>query len=150
MKKFFILFCSLLVGLVSFSFTKSIDEKILQVFKSSFPAAEEVSWYESKETFIASFKENGVRTRVVYKRNGQITNLTRSYNENNLPYSVQFRMKQQYPDKKIFGVIEMITSDEKSSVTEYNIKLEDEKYWYTVQMDSDGGTTVLEKFKKSH
>jgi hypothetical protein len=43
----------------------------------------------------------------------------------------------------------MITSDGNSSVTEYNIKLEDEKNWYTVQMDSDGSTTVLEKFKKS-
>jgi hypothetical protein len=149
MKKFFILFCSLLVGIVSFAFTQSIDEKILQVFKSSFPAAEEVNWYESKETFIVSFKENGVRTRVVYKTNGQITNLTRSYNENNLPYPVQFRIKQQYPDKKIFGVIEMTTSDGNSSVTEYNIKLEDDKNWYTVQMDSDGSTTVLEKFKKS-
>jgi hypothetical protein len=149
MKKFFILFSSLLVGILSFAFTQSIDEKVLQEFKSSFPSAEEVNWYESKETFIVSFKESGVRTRAVYKKNGQITNLTRSYNESNLPYPVQFRIKQQYPDKKIFGVIEMITSDGNSSVTEYNIKLEDEKNWYTVQMDSDGSTTVLEKFKKS-
>jgi hypothetical protein len=149
MKKFFILFCSLMVGLASFALNPSIDEKLLQAFKTSFPTAEEVNWYESKETFIVSFKENGVRTRVVYKSNGQISNLTRSYNESNLPYPVQFSIKQQYPDKKIFGVIEMITSDGNSTITEYNIKLEDDKNWYTVQMDSDGATTVLEKFKKS-
>lgn len=43
----------------------------------------------------------------------------------------------------------MITTDGRSSITEYNIKLEDEKNWYTIQMDSDGGMTVMEKFRKS-
>lgn len=43
MKKFFILFCSLVVGIGYFSFNQStIDEKILQVFRTSFPTAEEV------------------------------------------------------------------------------------------------------------
>jgi hypothetical protein len=150
MKKFLIIFCSLMLGMGSFAFTqKAIDDKLLQTFKTSFPNAEEVNWFESKETNIVSFKENGVRTRAVYKRNNQLQTLTRSYNETNLPYPIQFKIKQYYPDKKIYGVIEMTTNDENLSITEYNIKLEDEKNWYTVQMDRDGGMTIVEKFKKS-
>src|SRR5690242_10649639 len=112
MKKFFILFCSLLMGIGSFAFTpQNIDEKLLQIFKTSFPTAEDVNWFEAKDTYIVSFKENGVRTRAVYERNGKLHNLTRSYNESNLPYPIQLRIKQWYPDKKIFGVVEMITND---------------------------------------
>ena len=144
------IFSSLMLGMVSFAFTqKAIDEKLLHTFKASFPNAEEVNWFESRETNIVSFKENGVRTRAVYKRNNQLQNLTRSYNETNLPYPIQFKIKQYYPDKKIYGVIEMTTNDENLSITEYNIKLEDEKNWYTVQMDREGGMTIVEKFKKS-
>ena len=151
MKKFFILFCSLLMGIASFAFTqKPIDEKLLQTFKTSFPTAEEVNWYEAKDTYIVSFKENGVRTRAVYERNGKLHNLTRSYNDSNLPYPIQLRIKQTYPDKKIYGVVEMTTNEGSLSITEYNIKLEDEKNWYTVQMDRDGVMTIVEKFKKAN
>jgi hypothetical protein len=85
MKKFFILFCSLVVGIGSFSFNQStIDERYYR-FSGPFPTAEEVNWFETKETWIVSFKENGVRTRAVYNRNGQLHNLSRSYSETNLP-----------------------------------------------------------------
>lgn len=151
MKKSLILICSLLMGIGSFAFThQNIDEKLLQTFKTSFPTAEEVNWFEAKDTYIVSFKENGVRTRAVYDRNSRLRNLTRNYNESNLPYPVQLKIKQWYPDKKIFGVIEMITNDGNTSITEYNIKLEDEKNWYTVQMDRDGVMTIVEKFKKAN
>lgn len=151
MKKFLILFCSLLMGIGSFAFTpQNIDEKLLQVFKTSFPTAEEVNWFEAKDTWIVSFKENGIRTRAVYDRNSRLRNLTRSYNESNLPYGVKLKIKEWYPDKSIFGVIEMITNDGNTSITEYNIKLEDEKNWYTVQMDRDGVMTIVEKFKKAN
>ena len=150
MKKFLMIFCSLMLGVGSFAFTqKAIDDRILQTFKASFPTAEEVNWYEQKETWIVSFVEKGVRTRAVYEKNAHLHNLTRSYNEANLPYPVQLQIKQRYPDKKIFGVVEMTTNEESLTITEYNIKLEDEKYWYTVQMDRDGAMTIVEKFKNA-
>ena len=149
MKKFFILFCSLLLGTVSFAFSLTIDEKLLQAFKISFPNAEEVNWYESKDAYVASFKENGVRARAVYKRDGQLRSLVRSYNEENLPYPVQFKVKQDYPDKKIFGVVELTVTENNFTATEYHIKMEDEKNWYTVVMDSDGFLTVTERFRKA-
>ena len=150
MKKFLMIFCSLMLGMGSFAFTqKAIDDKILQTFKTSFPAAEEVNWFEQKDNYIVSFVEKGVRTRAVYERNAHLHNLTRSYNESNLPYPVQLQIKQRYPDKKIYGVVEMTTNEESLTITEYNIKLEDEKYWYTVQMDRDGAMTIVEKFKKA-
>ncbi|MEO5563366.1 MAG: hypothetical protein ABIR18_08025 [Chitinophagaceae bacterium] len=150
MKKFFILFCSLMIGISSFANANNIDEKLLQAFKTNFPAAEEVTWIESKDLYIVNFKEKAVRTRIVYQKDGRMRNMTRSYREQDLPYHIHFKMGQEYPDKKIFGVIElMVVSDSNDYYsTEYYIKLEDEKNWYTVKVDTDGLMSVTEKFRK--
>jgi len=44
----------------------------------------------------------------------------------------------------------MTTNEGSLSITEYNIKLEDEKNWYTVQMDREGEMKIIEKFKKAN
>lgn len=150
MKKLLVLSGVLFTGVIAFArFGGGIDEKLLQVFKTSFPAAQEVKWHESNGLYIANFKEDGIRVRATYKKDAVLAQLIRSYQQDRLPYFIQFRVHEQFPRKKIFGVIEVVTKLADQSVIEYYIKLEDARNWTTIRIDGDGEITVVEKFKKS-
>jgi hypothetical protein len=149
MKKFIVLFVAVLTTAAAFALDP--DEKLLQVFKTSFPNAQEVIWHEFPETYIANFTENGIRSKISYRKDGTLVQLTRTYQDQNLPYHINLKVKEQYPGKKIFGVVELLTKSdtENFSILEYYIKLEDEKTWTTVKVDNDGEMTVVEKYKKA-
>jgi hypothetical protein len=152
MKKFLIVFATLLIGLSSFAFSpKEIDEKLIQVFKTSFPNAVSVNWSESPESYVVNFFENGIRSRVIYQKDGSFVHFTRYYQEENLPFSVRFKVTKLYPERKIFGVVEVSTvSDEQNSAfVEYYVKMEDQKSWVTVKVDSEGYVKVVDKFRKA-
>ena len=150
MKRLLVVFYSLLIGLGSFANDPvKIDEKLVQSFNNNFPNATEVSWFEAPKFIIVNFTEKGIRSKITYQKDGTISQFTRSYTEQNLPYNIQFKIKRKYPEKKIFGVTEFLSGDEGHSTTEYYIKLEDDKNWITVKSDADGGLTVVEKYRKA-
>src|ERR1700704_3608903 len=110
MKKFLIVFATLLIGLSSFAFSpKEIDEKLIQTFKTNFPNAVSVSWAELPESYVVNFVENGLRSRVIYQKDGSFVHFTRYYQEKDLPFFVRFKVTKLYPNKKIFGVVEIST-----------------------------------------
>ncbi|OQP61280.1 hypothetical protein A3860_06100 [Niastella vici] len=148
MKKLFILFSALLL---SFSLlARDPEDKLIRTFNTSFPKAEHVQWYELPKAWVVNFVADGIRSRVVYLKDGKATEFTRYYFESNLPFLIHSRVKEAYPDKKIFGVVEVsiMTENSNTSRTEYFVKLEDEKSWMTVKSDIEGNLTVTEKYKK--
>ncbi|MGZ5190893.1 MAG: hypothetical protein ACXWCZ_07710, partial [Flavisolibacter sp.] len=87
MKKFFILFSALIMGVQSFGFSPvEIDQKIQKTFDSSFPNAKEVNWLENKNSYEVSFIQNGIRSRVYYPKDNSFVRLTRYFKEENLAY----------------------------------------------------------------
>lgn len=148
MKKFIFILSSLLL---SFSlFARDPDENLIKVFSSSFPKAEQVHWYEMPKAWVVNFVADGIRSRVVYLKDGKATEFTRYYFEQNLPFVIRSKVKEAYPDKNIFGVIEVsILTETGASQLQYFIKLEDAKSWLTVKSDNDGNLTVEEKYKKA-
>lgn len=147
MKKFIFILSSLLL---SFSlFARDPDETLIKVFSSSFPKAEQVHWYEMPKAWVVNFVADGIRSRVVYLKDGKATEFTRYYFEQNLPFVIRSKVKEAYPNKNIFGVIEVsILTETGASQLEYHIKLEDAKSWLTVKSDTDGNLTIEEKYKK--
>lgn len=148
MKKLFILFSALLL---SFSLiARDPEDKLIKTFNTSFPKAEHVQWYELPKAWVVNFVADGIRSRVVYLKDGKATEFTRYYFESNLPFLIRSRIKDAYPDKKIFGVVEVSIMTENSNTTriEYFVKLEDEKSWMTVKSDIEGNLSVTEKYKK--
>ena len=148
MKKFIIIISSLLL---SFSlFARDPEENLIKVFSSSFPKAENVHWYEMPKAWVVNFVTDGIRSRVVYLKDNKVTEFTRYYFEQNLPFLIRSKVKETYPNKNIFGVIEVsIITENGASRLEYFIKLEDAKGWMTVKSDNDGNLTVEEKYKKA-
>lgn len=148
MKRLFILSLSLLISLGSIAFTATnIDEKLVRLFKASFPDATEVVWYEFPETFTVHFVEDGIRNRISYWKDGQLVEFIRYYQERALPPFIRYCVKKKYPDQTIFGVVEISTASDYSNVT-YYIKMEDAKTWFTVKVDGNGACNMVEKFKK--
>ncbi len=146
MKKLFSLFYSLIIGIFSFALPpRNVNEKLLETFKESFPKAEQVNWKELPETYIVNFVEDGIRSVIVYEKDGTFISSTRYYFEQNLPYYLLVNIKKKYPEKKIFGIIEVSTPTGIS----YFIKMEDHSVWTTFKMDSDGNLTLVEKLKKA-
>ena len=152
MKKFLIVFATLLIGLSSFAFSpREIDEKLIQTFNTNFPNAVSVSWTELPESYVVNFVENGIRSRIIYQKDGSFVHFTRYYQEQNLPFFVRFKVTKLYPNKKIFGVVEISTVSEQENIllVEYYVKMEDEKSWLTVKVDSDGYLKVVDKYRKA-
>jgi hypothetical protein len=146
MKKIIALFYPVLLGLHSMGFgTKNVNEKVLQIFKESFPSAKEVVWTESGDSYTVNFLEGSIRTRITYDKDGGFISSLRYYQENNLPYYLLANLKRKFPEKKIFGITEVATEDE----IEYYVKMEDGKVWLTVKLDSEGHLSFVEKYRKA-
>jgi len=148
MKKFIFILASLFI---SFSLlARDPDETLIKTFSSSFPKAEQVHWYEMPKAWVVNFVADGIRSRIVYLKDGKATEFTRYYFEKDLPFVIRSKVKEAYPNKNIFGVIEVsILTETGTSQLAYHIKLEDEKSWLTVKSDNDGNLTVEEKYKKA-
>src|SRR5687767_7018265 len=103
MKKLFVLFSSILILTSSFTYRPpSVDEQLLRSFAINFPNAKKVIWQELQEAYIVSFIEDGIRIRITYLRNGDVTHLIRYYQEENLPLDIRFTIKQKFPSKTIY------------------------------------------------
>jgi len=154
MKKLFIIFSALLISFSLIARDRDpggIDEKLLQSFNTSFPTAEQVHWYEMPKAYVVNFVSGGIRSRVVYLKDGKVSEFTRYYLEGNLPFLIRSRVKEAYADKKIFGVVEVTTVTEggNNSTVVYYVKLEGDKYWLTVKSDNEGNLVVVEKYRKA-
>jgi hypothetical protein len=151
MKKLSLMFTALLFSAVIFAADPGgIDENLIRSFNSSFPKAEKVNWYELPKTYVVNFVENGIRGRIEYQKNGQFTKYTRYYTSEHLPFVVQSSIKKTYPNKTIYGVIEVSTVPEpgNQSKVDYYVKMQDARYWTTVKADMDGHLRMVDRYKK--
>ena len=123
----------------------TISDKLLEVFRRTFPDASQVKWIEQPDSYLVTFKQNDILTKVNYDKEGNFVSSLRYYSEKNLPVSIICHLQKEYPGKSVFGVTEVATE----YTTEYYIKLQDDKNWYTIHSDSQGNLEKIEKFRKA-
>lgn len=145
MKKILFVMSFLVAGFGSIAAPNTIDEKLIRMFRQTYPDAVQVSWTEYPETNAVYFAEEGVKSTILFKKDGTLLRATRYYKEANLPFYLVDAIRGKYPEKKIYSVTEVSSPFN----IDYYIKLEDAKNWITVQMDSDGNSRVIEKFRKA-
>lgn len=145
MKKFLIAVLFVISGFVSVAAGKSINEKLVQTFRASYPNAVHVDWHEYPETYAVYFEVDSVRSNIIFSKNGTFIKAFRYYGEDYLPYYLAAAIHGKYPKMKIHDVTEVSTPD----YIEYYIKLEDAKIWMTIKMDSEANITRLDKFRKA-
>ena len=152
MKKFIIMLSALFlcISLIARDPGPGEKDELIKTFTTSFPKAERVHWYEMPKAWVVNFVTDGVRSRIVYTKDGKVTEFTRYYFETNLPFLIRSKIKEAYPAKSIFGVVEVsVMTEGGASKMDYYIKLEDEKYWSTIQSDNEGNLRLVERYKKA-
>jgi hypothetical protein len=123
----------------------AVSERLMKTFKESFPNAEKVIWDKSQDFYTVSFVQQGILNRITYEKNGDFASAIRYYTERNLPYYLIDVVKNKYTREKIYGVTEVTTP----AGILYYIKLESPKYWLTILLDSEGVSTVQDKYRKA-
>jgi hypothetical protein len=123
----------------------TVSDKLLSVFQRTFPDAIEVKWAEQPTGYMVSFKQHDILTKVLYDKDGNFVGSFRYYAANNLPVTIICRLEKDYSGKSVFGVTEVTNENG----TDYYIKLQDDKYWYTIYSDSSGNMEKIEKYRKA-
>jgi len=122
-----------------------INEKVLQAFKQTFTAAQNVTWHEYDGYTQANFDVEKVQVRAQYASDGKLIRTIRYYSEKELLPNIVAKLKKKYGNKEIAGVTESSSDDEVSFV----INIKDEKHWYIVTTDVYGNAQKIEKFKRA-
>lgn len=125
--------------------TPKVDEKVLKCFASSFPKADKITWYEESDCFLVYFTNDDVKCRMWYSKDGNVLKTIRYYSEQSLCPFMLTKIKQNFPDKTVYGITEVSTD----SGVNYNIILEDEKKWYHVTIDTNGTVRLDKKYNKA-
>ncbi|MBO9199962.1 MULTISPECIES: hypothetical protein [Niastella] len=120
------------------------NEKVLKAFNETFSTATEVRWEEFPKYFAVSFVSGGIRSKVNYDKEGNMISSLRYYNPQLLPLYILNKVSTENSKKKLFGVTEATVGGN----ILYYIKMEDNNNWYTLKVDVDGNTQLIEKYKK--
>lgn len=80
----------------------------------------------------------------MFDNSGKLIRTIRYYNENHLPSTIIYKLKNKYAGREIYGVTE-VTNTEGIS---YNVVLRDSKNIYNVAVSNDGSITLASKFKR--
>src|SRR5688572_19149443 len=121
------------------------NEKVLKAFNETFTSVQEVRWEEFPNYYAVSFVSGGIRAKVNYDKEGNIMSSLRYYAPQLLPLNILNKITKENPKKKIFGVTEVT----QNSIIAYYIKIKDNTHWYTIKVDSDGGSQQVEKYRKA-
>jgi len=121
------------------------SEKLLNSFKSTFPAAKNVKWNDSESGYMVSFVQTGTLTKIKYDKEGNFVNSLRYYQEKDLPVKILMTLRKKYNGKNVFGVTEFTNAEG----IIYQVTLNDDKKWYIVNASTDGDLTLKDSYLKS-
>ncbi len=123
-----------------------VAEKVLKIFKESFPNVEKPMWAVYDSYYGVYFKNaDNSSCRIYYDHEGRIIKTQRCYSASKLSPFISSRVNEKYPGMKIFGVTE-VSSDEELA---YHIILEDDKHFLYISSDATGNIKVEDKLKKT-
>jgi len=122
-----------------------VNEKVLQAFKQTFTAAQNVTWHQYEEYTQANFEVEKMQIRAQYADDGRLIRTIRYYSEKELLPNIVAKLKKKYGNKEITGVTESSSEDEVSFV----INIKDENNWYIVKTDVYGNTQQTDKYKRA-
>lgn len=122
-----------------------VSEKVLKIFKTTFTNARDVKWSEFDNNYSVSFSLEGIQSKVVYDKDGNMLSSLRYYSPERLPVNIYSKLKKKYEDKTLFGVTESSNDQEIA----YYVKIYDAKNWYTIKVDASGSMETYEKLKRA-
>ncbi len=142
MKKILFIAAALLIATTSL--LAGPTEKLINVFNSTFPQAQNIKWHEDENGYLVSFTQSGKYAKATYDRNGQFLSALKYYRENDLPVNILLAVRKKYVSETIESVTELTTAEGVS----WFINLSDEKKWSVVKASGDGAIALQYSYKK--
>jgi hypothetical protein len=121
-----------------------INEKVEKAFRATFADAENVNWYEADGNYQAYFSVSEITVKAIYDSDGKLLQTIRYYNEKQLPAIILARLKENNPERQVFGVTEISNGTE----VMYHIVLKCDKNWYWIKSDPLGNMELTQKLKR--
>lgn len=121
-----------------------VNQRTIEKFQVAFKEATDVKWYAEENYDQVYCLIKGIKTQIKYDKEGKFVSCFRMYGADELPVIVQYKLNQEYANKKVTSVAELTTDGS----IEYHLVLEDDKFWYNFKSDSFGNLTTDKKFKK--
>ena len=123
---------------------ETVNQKVLDAFKTEFASATEVEWSIGTDYYKASFNYNGKYIFAYYDETGELLGMARNLSPLDLPIALQTNLKKNYEGFWVSDLFEAVKGED----TSYYITLEnaDNK----VVLKSDGNNwSQFTKLKKS-
>jgi hypothetical protein len=120
MKKMIVTLAIALFTLSAFAGSRTVNQKVLDAFKTEFTTASEVEWSTGADYFKATFNYNGKYVFAFYSEEGALLGLTRYISPVDLPLVLQNNLKKNYEG---FWVSDLFEAS-KNEGTHYYITLE--------------------------
>lgn len=116
--------------------------KVLNAFNETFPKASNIKWSDDKEGYFVSFIQNGNFEKVLYSKKGNFVCSWKYSDGKELSTPIVMALKKNYKDCEVNGVTEYATDQ---NVT-YEVKISNEKNWYSVKLSADGKILNSDKY----
>jgi hypothetical protein len=126
-------------------FRNNISIKAMRNFTRDYENVSDVEWFRSDNGFAVYFTMDGVKTKVLYYKNGDYKSMYRYYSEDKLPREICHLVKSKYFDFSIFCISEFNMNNQ----TIYEIKMEDKISWITIKVVDGVIESTQEYFKQS-
>jgi hypothetical protein len=120
MKKMLLTLAIAMITLNSFAGSGTVNQKVLDAFKTEFSTASEVEWSAGAGYFKATFNYNGKYVFAFYSEEGELLGLTRYISPVDLPLILQNSLKKNYEGYWVSDLFEASRNDG----TSYFITLE--------------------------
>jgi hypothetical protein len=144
MKKIIVTMAIAISSLSAIAMDGSVNQKVLDAFKTEFESASEVEWTIGSDYYKASFNYNGKYVFAFFNENGEMLGMTRHLSPLDLPLALQGNLKKNYEGFWISELFEAVKSDE----TSYYVTIENADN--TIILQSSGNSwSVYKKTKKS-
>lgn len=144
-----VLTLTIALSLISFSsFAKdgiTVNQAVLESFKSSFKNATEVNWTVAESYFKADFAMNGQYVAAYYDTYGKMIAMTRNISSLQLPIFLQASLKNNYENYWISDLFEVANEDG----TTYYITIENADTKIVLKSSSSSDWSTYKKIRKS-
>ena len=124
---------------------KGLPQQVNDSLIFRYPDASDIKFRKQKDDFRIKFDNKGSKISSVYDANGNWKESVTTIEDENIPENVSKSINKKYPGGSITGLSLL---EDNSGKQVYQAKVNTEKFYYNLELDSSGKILKTEQVKK--